>query len=163
MLLLFFFNDIFKISVRKYGGSSTKQKTFQDSRPHHLRNLLSSNVFCSWYGFPGSYKINVIIRKQIGMSRSSSLFHIPLPTQQQELINMETSTRHLFFNQFFLFVCHYIVEPRLTATSFIRSPHYYCHFFWLPGKTRHTFSCKINCTLPQMIPRPQMIPKMDRK
>ena len=47
----------FKISVRKYGGTSTEQKTvFLDSHP--LRNLLSSNVFCSWYGFPGCYKCN---------------------------------------------------------------------------------------------------------
>ena len=53
----------------------------------------------------------VILRKQIGMSRSSSLFHIhspppsnPLPTTRP---NMEMSTRHLFF-KFFLFVFHYI-------------------------------------------------------
>ena len=34
------------------------------------------------------------------------------------------------------------MKPRLTATSVIRSPRYYSHFFWLPGKNRHTFSCK---------------------
>ena len=58
-LNLFFFLifTTFKISVRKYGGASTEQKTvFLDSHP--LRNLLSSNVFCSWYGFPGCYKCN---------------------------------------------------------------------------------------------------------
>ena len=34
------------------------------------------------------------------------------------------------------------MEPRLTATSVIRSPRYYGHFFWSPGKNNHTFSCK---------------------
>ena len=34
------------------------------------------------------------------------------------------------------------VESRLTATSVIWSPHYYDHFFGLPGKNDHTFSCK---------------------
>ena len=34
------------------------------------------------------------------------------------------------------------VQPRLTATLVIRSPHYYGHFFWPPGKNNHTFSCK---------------------
>ena len=33
-------------------------------------------------------------------------------------------------------------ETRLTATSVIRSPRYYGHFFWPPGKNRHTFYCK---------------------
>ena len=34
------------------------------------------------------------------------------------------------------------VKPRLTATSIIRSPRYYCHFFWPPGLNRPIFSCK---------------------
>ena len=34
------------------------------------------------------------------------------------------------------------VEPHLTATSVIWSPHYYEHFFWLSCKNDHTFSCK---------------------
>ena len=34
------------------------------------------------------------------------------------------------------------VEPHLTATSVIWSPHYHDHFFLLPGKNDHTFSCK---------------------
>ena len=34
------------------------------------------------------------------------------------------------------------VKPRLTNASVIRSPRYYGHFFWPPGKSRHTFSCK---------------------
>ena len=34
------------------------------------------------------------------------------------------------------------VKPRLTAAKVIRSPRYYGHFFWLPGKNRHTFSCQ---------------------
>jgi len=33
-------------------------------------------------------------------------------------------------------------KPRLTAASVIRSPRYYGHFFWPPGKNRHTFSCQ---------------------
>ena len=33
------------------------------------------------------------------------------------------------------------VEPRLTATSVIRSPRYYCHFFW-PGTTVIHFPIK---------------------
>ena len=34
------------------------------------------------------------------------------------------------------------VEPRLTATSVIRSPRYYGHIFWPYGKNDDTFSCK---------------------
>ena len=34
------------------------------------------------------------------------------------------------------------VKSRLTAISLIWPPHYYGHFFWLPGKNRLTFSCK---------------------
>ena len=34
------------------------------------------------------------------------------------------------------------VEPHLTATSVIWSPHYYDHFFWLPGKNDHTLLVK---------------------
>ena len=34
------------------------------------------------------------------------------------------------------------VEPRHMATSIIRAPLYYDHFFWLPGKNNHTSSCK---------------------
>ena len=33
------------------------------------------------------------------------------------------------------------VKSRLKATSVIRSPRYYGHFFWPPGKNRHTVSC----------------------
>ena len=36
----------------------------------------------------------------------------------------------------------YTVKPHLTNASVIRSPRYYGHFFWPPGKSRHTFSCK---------------------
>ena len=34
------------------------------------------------------------------------------------------------------------MKSRLTVTSVIQSPRYYSHFFWLPGKNHHTFSCK---------------------
>ena len=34
------------------------------------------------------------------------------------------------------------LKSRLTAISLIWPPHYYGHFFWLPGKNRHTSSCK---------------------
>ena len=34
------------------------------------------------------------------------------------------------------------VEPRLMATLVIRSPRYYSHFFWPPGKNDHTVSHK---------------------
>ena len=34
------------------------------------------------------------------------------------------------------------MEPRLTATSVIRSPRYYGHFVWSSGKNNHTFSSK---------------------
>ena len=33
------------------------------------------------------------------------------------------------------------VEPWHTATSVIRSPCYYSHFFWPPNKNNHIFSC----------------------
>ena len=40
--------------------------------------------------------------------------------------------------------CRGTMKPRLTATSVIRSPRYYGHFFGPPGKNRHTYSCKKN-------------------
>ena len=62
--------------------------------------MFSSNVFCSrgsvrGMGFRGV--INVILRKQIGMSRSFFLFH-PLHTQQVEDVHAP------FVFKFFLFV-----------------------------------------------------------
>ena len=36
----------------------------------------------------------------------------------------------------------YTVKPCLKATSVIRSPRYYSHFFWPPVENRHTFSLK---------------------
>ena len=47
-----------------------------------------------------------------------------------------------FFCRISCFKMHIIVKPRLTATSVIRSPRYYGHFLWPPGKNRYTFSCK---------------------
>ena len=38
--------------------------------------------------------------------------------------------------------CIYTVEPRLTATSVIRSPRYHGHFFWPPGWTTIHFLWK---------------------
>ena len=73
----FFFLHYFKISLRKYGGQLVNRTEDFSRQSPILRNLLSSNVFCSWYGFPGRY-------------RSSSLFLIsppaPGPAQQLELI-----------------------------------------------------------------------------
>ena len=47
------------------------------------------------------------------------------------------------------------VEPRLTATSVIRSSPYYGHFFRPPNKNDHTFSCKetlVNTVTPLLWP-----------
>jgi len=110
LLRRLFFKSVLKISVRKYGGASTEQKAnFLDSHP--LRNLLSSNVFCSWYGFPGCYKY------KFGCPGAA------LPPNNKT--NMEMSTSYLFF-KFFLFVFHCTVEPRLTATSLLRTLFFGC-------------------------------------
>ena len=53
------------------------------------------------------------------------------------VISLDTTTSSLK-----LFPKISTLKPRLTATSIIRSPRYYGHFFWPPGKNRHTFSCK---------------------
>ena len=44
------------------------------------------------------------------------------------------------FDDFFQASQPSTVKPRLTATSVLRSPRYYGHFFWPPGKNRHKFS-----------------------
>ena len=41
-----------------------------------------------------------------------------------------------------LFVCRNTVKPRVTATSVIRSPRNYGHFFFVALQNGHTFSCK---------------------
>ena len=53
------------------------------------------------------------------------------------VISLDTTTSSLK-----LFPKISTVKPRLTATSVIRSPRYYGHFFWPPGKNRHTFYFK---------------------
>ena len=47
------------------------------------------------------------------------------------------------------------VKPRLTATSVMRSPRYYGHFFWPPVKNQHAFSCQktlVNTVTPLIRP-----------
>ena len=103
--LLLFFYEFFLKSVRKYGGSSTEQKTFLDSHPY-LETCYQVTFSVRGMGFRDV--INVILRKQIGISWSSSLIHIaPPPTQQLELIWSCPRAIRFFFN-FLLFVCHYI-------------------------------------------------------
>ena len=51
------------------------------------------------------------------------------------------------FDDFFQASQPSTVKPHLTATSVIRSPRYYRHFFWPPGKNRHKFSCRKKKTL----------------
>ena len=46
--------------------------------------------------------------------------------------SMSNILAFLYYSELF---CLYTVEPRFLATSVIRSPRYYGHFFWPPGWT----------------------------
>ena len=69
-----------------------------------------TQVRCSVRGMGFRGVINVILRKQIGMSRSFSLFQPPQPNNQKMF------TRHLFF-KFFLFVLMTLIASIITFSK----------------------------------------------
>ena len=72
-----------------------------------------TQVMCSVRGMGFQGVINVILRKQIGMSRSFSLFQPPSPPPPN---NQKMFTRHLFF-KFFLFALMTLIASIITFSK----------------------------------------------
>ena len=73
--------------------------------------------------------------------------HVRDNLSQKEILSTVIFTmKFLFIDQISILVGDRLllgtVEPRLTATSVIRSSRYYGDFFRPPSKNDHTFSCK---------------------
>ena len=73
-------------------------------------------VTCSVRGVGFRGVINVILRKQIGMSRSFSLFH-PVPPATQQLEDVHAPFVFFFFFEFFLFVLMTLIASIITFSK----------------------------------------------